>query len=136
MFPALSAALADQNVSDTKRIRQVVFITDGAIGNEQQLFNAIASNRGRSRVFTIGIGSAPNSFFMSRAAELGKGTFTHIGATKDVTSRMSAFFKKLENPVLTGLRAEVAGGILSDISPNPLPDLYAGEPIVLGRAYR
>lgn len=131
MLPALQAALIDHNSGDTKRIRQVIFITDGAIGNEQQLFDAIASGRGRSRVFTIGIGSAPNSFFMTRAAEMGRGTFTHIGAVNEVTERMTAFFEKLENPVLTGLRAEVKGANLSDVSPNPLPDLYAGEPIVL-----
>ncbi len=131
MLPALRAALIDNNAGDSTRIRQVIFITDGAIGNEQQLFDAIASGRGRSRVFTIGIGSAPNSFFMSRAAEMGRGTFTHIGSTNEVTERMTAFFEKLENPILTGLRAEVIGGNLSDVSPNPLPDLYAGEPIVL-----
>lgn len=131
MLPALQAALIDHNSGDTKRIRQVIFITDGAIGNEQQLFDAIARGRGRSRVFTIGIGSAPNSFFMRRAAEMGRGTFTQIGDISEVTERMTAFFEKLENPVLTGLRAEVAGANLSDVSPNPLPDLYAGEPIVL-----
>ncbi|MCF6322545.1 MAG: marine proteobacterial sortase target protein, partial [Rhizobiaceae bacterium] len=134
MLPALQAALIDRNSGDTSRIRQVIFITDGAIGNEKQLFDAIASGRGRSRVFTIGIGSAPNSFFMNRAAEMGRGTFTQIGALSEVTQRMSAFFEKLENPVLTGLRAEVEGGNLSDVSPNPLPDLYAGEPVVLAGA--
>ncbi|MCP4184938.1 MAG: marine proteobacterial sortase target protein [Hyphomicrobiales bacterium] len=131
MLPALQASLVDNNTGNNEHIRQVIFITDGAIGNEQQLFDAIASGRGRSRVFTIGIGSAPNTFFMRRAAEMGRGTFTHIGATNEVEERMTAFFDKLENPVLTGLQAEVQGGILSSVSPDPLPDLYAGEPIVL-----
>ncbi len=131
MLPALRTALIDSNAGDTDRIRQVIFITDGAIGNEQQLFDAITTGRGRSRVFTIGIGSAPNSFFMRRAAEVGRGTFTHIGNLSQVTRRMSAFFEKLENPVLTGLRAELTGGKLSEISPDPMPDLYAGEPVVL-----
>ena len=131
MLPALQTSLIDIDASQNEHIRQVIFITDGAIGNEQQLFDAIASGRGRSRVFTIGIGSAPNTFFMRRAAEMGRGTFTHIGATNEVKERMSAFFDKLENPVLTGLQAEVRGGELSNVSPDPLPDLYAGEPIVL-----
>ncbi len=131
MLPALRAALIDTKSGDTTRIRQVIFITDGAIGNEQQLFDAIASGRGRSRVFTIGIGSAPNSFFMHRAAEIGRGTFAHIGAINEVTERMTAFLKKLENPVLTGLKAEVKGGKLSSVTPDPLPDLYSGEPVIL-----
>lgn len=131
MLPALQAALIDHDPGDDTLLRQVVFITDGAIGNEQQLFDAIADGRGRSRVFTIGIGSAPNSFFMSRAAEIGRGTFTHIGAAAEVASRMGEFLAKLENPVMTGLTATVEGGALADISPDPLPDLYLGEPVVL-----
>lgn len=131
MLPALKAALIDRNSNDTKRIRQVVFITDGAIGNERQLFDQIAQGRGRSRVFTVGIGSAPNSFFMNRAAEIGRGTFTHIGSTSQVKSRMGSFFAKLENPVMTGLSVQGNGAKLSEASPNPLPDLYKGEPIVI-----
>ncbi|MDU6750878.1 MAG: FAD-dependent monooxygenase, partial [Bradyrhizobium sp.] len=53
------------------RVRQVVFLTDGAIGNEQQLFETITAMRGRSRIFMVGIGSAPNTYLMTRAAELG-----------------------------------------------------------------
>ncbi|MGB7243796.1 MAG: marine proteobacterial sortase target protein, partial [Sulfitobacter sp.] len=131
MLPALRAALVDRNTGDTDRIRQVVFITDGAIGNEQQLFDAIAQGKGRSRVFTIGIGSAPNSFFMNRAAEMGRGTFTHIGAIDQVKSKMGSFFAKLENPVMTGLAVQGVGAVLSEVSPNPLPDLYKGEPIIV-----
>ena len=131
MLPALQAALIDHNSSDTKRIRQVIFITDGAIGNEQQLFDTIASGRGRSRVFTVGIGSAPNTFFMTRAAEIGRGTFAHIATLSEVSERMSAFFEKLENPILTALSANVTGGNLTNVSPDPLPDLYLGEPVVL-----
>lgn len=131
MLPALKAALVDSDPSNTEILRQIIFLTDGAIGNEDQMFREITHNRGRSRVFTVGIGSAPNSFFMSRAAEIGRGTFTHIGSAEQVNERMTELFLKLENPVLTDLEASWSGGVVRDISPAPLPDLYAGEPIVL-----
>jgi Ca-activated chloride channel family protein len=70
MIPPMHAALTDHH-ADGNTVRQVVFLTDGCIGNEQQLFDTITSMRGRSRVFMVGIGSAPNSFLMTRAAELG-----------------------------------------------------------------
>jgi Ca-activated chloride channel family protein len=70
MIPPMHAALTD-HLADGNTVRQVVFLTDGCIGNEQQLFDTITSMRGRSRVFMVGIGSAPNSFLMTRAAELG-----------------------------------------------------------------
>lgn len=129
MLPALRAALTDDNPS-TDHVRQVVFLTDGAIGNEQQLFDTISTMRGRSRVFMVGIGSAPNSFLMSRAAELGRGTFTHIGSVEQVEERMRGLFAKLESPVVTGLSAKFSDA-KADMTPQIIPDLYRGEPLVL-----
>ena len=131
MLPALEAALKDATPDDTTRLRQVVFLTDGSVGNEAQLFEEIANHRGRSRLFTVGIGSAPNSYFMTRAAELGRGTFTQIGSDAQVLERMSALFAKLEKPVMMGLKAEWPAGTNVEAWPDPLPDLYAGEPVVL-----
>ena len=131
MLPALEAALKDPSPSDTTRLRQVVFLTDGAVGNEADLFDEIAKHVGRSRLFTVGIGSAPNSYFMRRAAELGRGTFTEIGAEEQVLERMSALFAKLEKPAMVGLKAAWPAGTSVEVWPDPLPDLYAGEPVVL-----
>jgi Ca-activated chloride channel homolog len=129
MVPAMRAALIDDS-STTDHVRQVVFLTDGAIGNEQQLFDTISSMRGRSRVFMVGIGSAPNSFLMTRASELGRGTFTHIGSVEQVEERMRDLFAKLENPVVTGLSAKFSDS-KADMTPAVMGDLYRGEPLVL-----
>ena len=107
-----------------------MFLTDGEIGNEQQLFDTIAAMRGRSRVFMVGIGSAPNTFLMTRAAELGRGTFTHIGSVEQVEERMRALFGKLESPAVTNLTATFSAGG-ADVTPAVLPDLYRGEPVAL-----
>ena len=56
-------------------------------------------------MFMVGIGSAPNSFLMTRAAELGRGTFTHIGSVEQVEERMRGLFAKLESPAVTGITA-------------------------------
>lgn len=129
MVPAMRAALADK-LGDTGMVRQVVFLTDGAIGNEQQLFEAITAMRGRSRVFMVGIGSAPNTYLMTRAAELGRGAFTHIGSVEQVEERMRGLFAKLENPAVTGLIAKFSEA-KADITPAIIPDVYRDEPLVL-----
>ncbi|WP_315722658.1 MULTISPECIES: marine proteobacterial sortase target protein [unclassified Bradyrhizobium] len=129
MVPAMRAALTDDG-SDSDRVRQVVFLTDGAIGNEQQLFETITAMRGRSRIFMVGIGSAPNTYLMSRAAELGRGAFTHIGSVEQVEERMRDLFAKLENPVVTGLSASFSEAS-ADLTPAVLPDVYRNEPLVL-----
>ncbi|MEM8770159.1 MAG: marine proteobacterial sortase target protein [Pseudomonadota bacterium] len=129
MLPALKDALID-NGNAANRLRQIVFLTDGAIGNEQQLFETIARDRGDARIFTVGIGSAPNSFFMSRAAEIGQGAFTHIGATSEVATRMGALFAKLETPAVTNIQADWPEGA-AEIWPSPVPDMYEGEVLVI-----
>jgi Ca-activated chloride channel family protein len=129
MLPALQRALQGGERAD--RLRQVVFLTDGAVGNEAQLFTAIRERLGDSRLFTIGIGSAPNSHFMREAARLGRGTFTFIGNPGEVQQKMTALFRKLESPVLADVRVELPGVADAEILPLPIPDLYVGEPIVV-----
>jgi len=130
MVPPMKAALTDRRGSDPSFVRQVIFLTDGGIGNEQQLFETIGAMRGRSRLFMVGIGSAPNSFLMTRAAELGRGTFTHIGSVDQVEERMRTLFGKLESPAATNLTATFPA-VRADASPAVLPDLYRGEPLAL-----
>ena len=130
MVPPMTAALQDQHPTDTSHLRQVVFLTDGSIGNEEALFATIAKNRGRSRVFMVGIGSAPNSYLMTRAAELGRGTFTQIGDGSEVVAKMQDLYGKIGSPVVTELKA-VLDGNTAVITPNMLPDLYLGEPVLL-----
>ena len=129
MVPPMRAALTDVR-NDAGFVRQVIFITDGMIGNEQQLFDTISSMRGRSRLFMVGIGSAPNSFLMTRAAELGRGTFTHIGSIHQVDERMRSLFEKLESPAVTGLTVTFSDA-KADLTPQAIPDVYRGEPLVL-----
>ena len=129
MIPPLRAALRDENRGDTSTVRQVIFLTDGAIGNEQDMFNILGSMLGRSRVFMVGIGSAPNSYLMNRAAELGRGSFTYIGSGEEVEDRMRELFGKLESPLVTALAARLEGA--AELTPDPLPDLYRGEPLVM-----
>ncbi len=130
MKPALLLALDGSHHHE--RLRQVVFLTDGAVGNEDELLKIIARRIGDSRLFTVGIGSAPNSYFMSRAAGIGRGTFSYIGKDTEVKEKMDNLFAKLEHPVLSDLQLELAGSDKEiEGYPSPLPDLYLGEPLVL-----
>ena len=129
MAPALDLALTGG--APDSHLQQVVFLTDGAVGNEEALFKIVAERLEQRRLFTVGIGAAPNSHFMRRAAELGRGSFTHIGKLDEVAARMEALFAKLENPALTDIRVgwPNAAGKRVETYPSPLPDLYAGEPV-------
>jgi Ca-activated chloride channel family protein len=109
---------------------QVVFITDGAVDYEDELVSLVRDRLGSRRLFTVGIGSGPNGFFMRKAAEIGGGTFTFIGDTGEVESRMSRLFQKIAHPMSTDLAVAFEGGALAE--PITVPrDLYAGEPLIL-----
>ncbi|WLE96765.1 MAG: marine proteobacterial sortase target protein [Candidatus Electrothrix communis] len=112
-----------------ERIRQVVFLTDGSVSNEEELFTLIHNQLGDSRLFTVGIGSAPNSYFMTRAATLGRGSYTFIGKLEEVREKMTSLFAMLEQPAVTNLQLSGADGF--EILPAPLPDLYQGEPLTV-----
>ena len=127
--PALNTALS--NVSKSERIRQVIFLTDGSVGNEKQLFKIIKRKLGNSRLFTVGIGSAPNSYFMSEAASIGRGTFTYIGKIEEVQEKMSQLFQKLSHPVLSDVELVWKDDSNVDYWPNPIHDLYIGEPLIV-----
>ncbi|WP_447968556.1 marine proteobacterial sortase target protein [Nitrospira sp. M1] len=129
MLPALTHAFAQHD--PTTHIRQVVFITDGLIGNEQQLFQAIQDTLTDTRLFTIGIGSAPNSYFMRHAAKFGRGTFTYIGRIDEVQDKMNHLFHALEHPVLTDIDMTSTENSPGDITPDRIPDLYVGEPLMI-----
>ena len=133
MLPALKMALDGQE--HHSRFRQVIFLTDGQIGNEDELFREIGTRLGDSRLFTIGIGSAPNSFFMRKAAEFGRGTFTYIGNTGHVQDAMERLFRKLEQPAVTDLVLDIAGSEGGEMLPARIPDLYVGEPVVLAARF-
>lgn len=129
MGPAMRLALSA--AQDNGLLRQVVFLTDGDIGNEQTLFATINDRLGDSRLFPVAIGSAPNSWFMTRAAAFGRGSYTYIGDLAEVQEKMESLFERLAAPLLTGVRVAWQGGGEQVQSPHLVPDLYAGEPLLL-----
>jgi len=128
MMNALRLALGQ--TAESNKVRQVIFITDGEVANESTLFGYIKKNLGRSRLFTVGIGSAPNSHFMTKAAEYGSGSFTYIGSTSEVQKKMGELFSKLESPVLSQIVIDWKGQ-RAEHWPKYIPDLYLGEPVVI-----
>ncbi len=129
MSPAMRAALTKQE--NTGLLRQVIFMTDGSIGNEQSLFDIIKQQLGQSRLFTVGIGSAPNAYFMQRAASYGRGTYTYIGKLNEVRSRMDNLFTKIESPVLQDISVDWGNANDIEMWPQKIPDLYLGEPLII-----
>jgi Ca-activated chloride channel family protein len=120
---------SDQTDAHSEMLRQVIFMTDGAVGNEHELYQLINDQLGDSRLFTVGIGTAPNSDFMRRAATMGRGTFTYIGNESEVQQKIEQLFNKIEQPVLTNIGLHYLDGSEPDYWPTTISDLYQNEPL-------
>jgi len=131
MEPALRAAL--EPPAPQGYLRQVIFLTDGGVADETRLFGVIQSTLHDARLFTVGIGSAPNSFFMAKAAQYGRGTFTYIGSTADVEDSMRKLFDKLEHVALTDVLVDWPAA--AELYPPQVPDLYSGEPLIVAASF-
>ena len=129
ILPALRQAL--KSPEDSARLQQIILITDGQVGNEEELFELLHQRVGSRRLFTIGIGSTPNSHLMRKAAESGRGTFTYIGNVNEVKDKLDGLFRKLEHPMLNNITIDAAGWSGLEQFPATITDLYEGEPIVL-----
>lgn len=132
MAPALDRALRLQRGSEddsTPQVRQVLFMTDGAVGNERALFGQIRDQLGRSRLFTVGIGTAPNMHFMREAARFGRGTYTAVGNGAEVGSQLSALLQRMAAPVLGDVAVSWPQGAAA--YPEKPGDLFQGEPLLI-----
>ncbi|MBN2163695.1 MAG: VWA domain-containing protein [Pontiellaceae bacterium] len=127
MQSALSYVLS--LMGDTgSRMPLVVFLTDGDVGNEESLINLLSKELGNTRLFTFGIGSAPNEFLMHRMAEVGRGQSRFIRSHEDIGEVMADFFQTLDAPVLTDVELEWEGAEVNTY-PMRCPDIFYGRPL-------
>jgi Ca-activated chloride channel family protein len=133
MGPPLELALSSPPADGF--LRQIVFITDGMVGNERALLDRTGQALGESRLFTVGIGHGVNGSFLRRLAGAGRGSYTAIAETARIAERMSELVLQLESPVIHDI--EVVWPRPVSFYPETIPDLYVGQPLsVIARADR
>lgn len=105
------------------RLRTVVLLSDGYIGNENEIFAEVQSTlKAGNRLYSFGAGSSVNRFLLNRIAEIGRGIsyiIRHNEKTEEVTEK---FFRKINNPVLTNIEIKCEGeGEATVIYPRQAP---------------
>jgi Ca-activated chloride channel family protein len=118
---------------DTGRLRSIVLLTDGYIGDENRVLAEVQRYlQPGDRLYSFGAGSSVNRFLLNRIAEMGRGMARIIHPKESTEEVADAFFRQINNPVLTNLQLRWEGtGALPVIYPSPLPDLFAEQPLVL-----
>jgi len=108
-------------------VDRIIFLTDGAVGNEDQILREVVERAGNVHIHAVGIGDAPNRYFIRKLAEEGRGLSTFIFDLATLEEATNSFLRRVERPVLSELRLDAPGMVES--YPSPLPDLHAGEPV-------
>ena len=123
----LKHALMLKNTPD--KLKMIVFITDGDLGYEKNVFNLVESHLGKSRLFSVGIGTAPNGHLLEKVSRKGRGTYTYINNINHVDEKMQKLLNKIDMPVLADIKLDLNGQ--AELYPNPLPDLFINEPLIV-----
>lgn len=129
MLEGIRAALGAP--ADPRRLRLVVFCTDGFIGNEAEIIEAVSAMRGSARVFGFGIGTSVNRYLVEGVARAGRGAAEVVDLREPPDEAVARLFHRLDRPVLTDLEVSFEGAQVTDLLPARLPDLFAGQPLVL-----
>lgn len=120
-------------VTDPGRLRSIVLLTDGYIGNENQIFSEVRQHlQPGNRLYSFGAGSSVNRFLLNRIAELGRGIARIIRHDEPTDEVVDKFYRQINNPVLANINLQWEGdGESPIIYPATPPDLFAEQPLVL-----
>ena len=135
MLPALQAAFRGSD-PESPGTRQIILVSDALVGNDDRILGWLDSEARGARLFPVAIGAAPNDYLIQRAAEIGRGFSLHVTNQDNAAEMAKRLVEKISKPYLTDLAIEWGGLAIVDTSPSPLPDLYAGEPLVVLGRYR
>ena len=133
MLRGIEAAMDFPN--DPERLRVVLFLTDGYIGNETQILGAIRKRNTRARLFSLGVGSSVNRYLLENMAIEGRGTVRYVRYDEDATAAIEKFYDEIRSPVLTDVEIDWGGLEVTDILPARIPDVFAGHPILVTGRY-
>ncbi len=133
MGPAMAKALETKPGND--RVRLVYFLTDGFVGNDDMIVSAAKSNLGANRIFSIGIGSAPNRALLDQMAQVGRGFPSYLNLSENAADVGGDLVRRTAYPYLTDIKIEWNGLAVGSITPAAIPDVYAGMPLVVAGVY-
>ena len=124
-------------LQSSERDRVLVLVTDGQVGNEDQILHEVTPLIGSTRVHTVGIDRAVNAGFLGRLAAVGAGRTELVESEDRLDEAMEHIQRRIGAPLVTDLVLHADGLTLADDTrtPHRLPGLYPGVPLVISGRY-
>lgn len=128
-------------VVEEERPTYLIFLTDGlptrgVVDSNQILTNVRKELPGNVRLFPFGVGYDVDTFLLDSLAQSQHGLSMYVSPEEALDERLSEFYEKIRSPVLTDIELNFGGLEVYDVYPNPLPDLFEGNQIIIIGRYR
>ena len=121
---------------DPERVRIVVMLTDGYIGNEAEIIAEVGRRAGdQIRFWAVGIGSSPNRFLIDGVAKQGGGMSGMIELNTDPKELVSQIVDRIHRAQLANIQIDWNDLSVYEIFPRRIPELWAGRPVILFGRY-
>jgi Ca-activated chloride channel family protein len=135
---ALLEALAQ---AEEGRPTVIIFLTDGLPTegevNPQNIVTNVRRDAGANvQVFAFGVGDDVNTVLLDSISQENRGTSAYVRPGQPIDEIVTGFYAKVATPVLADLSLDFGDVFAEDIYPYPLPDLFAGEQLILTGRYR
>ncbi|MBC8227936.1 VWA domain-containing protein [bacterium] len=134
MIEGIKAAL--DFPKDPERIRTILFMTDGYIGNETEILAAIQDKLGNARLFSFGVGSSVNRYLLNRMAEVGRGVVQYVRPDENTEEAVNNFYERISKPYLLDIEVDWKDLEVTDVYPKKIPDLFSAQPVIIHGRYQ
>ncbi|MEE9297161.1 MAG: VIT and VWA domain-containing protein [Phycisphaerae bacterium] len=112
-------------------LRVVCFMTDGYVGNDMAIIDAVKKNANTTRVFSFGVGNSVNRFLLDGIASAGRGEAEYVSLQSDADAAVARFCNRIAAPVLADISLDFGSLRAHDIHPANIPDLFSAKPILV-----
>lgn len=122
-------------LSDSHRLSMVALLTDGlpsvGVTDPARIIDEVRSkNKAGLRIFNFGVGYDVNTHLLDSIARATKGTTDYIDEEENIEVKVSAYFNKISDPILTDVALDFEGVETFDIYPRPMEDIFVGSSLV------
>ncbi|MCG3212370.1 MAG: hypothetical protein FOGNACKC_06024 [Anaerolineae bacterium] len=122
--------------------KMIIFLTDGLPTAGVTDTGLIADSVSRTnqelvaRLHIFGVGYDVNTHLLDRLAAENGGSVTYVQPGENLELVMTNFYGRIANPVLTDVQVSFEGMSVSEMHPQPLPDMFQGSSLLLTGRYQ
>jgi Ca-activated chloride channel family protein len=116
-------------------LKLVVLLTDGFVGQDDEIMRLVRQHLGKTRLFSFGVSASPNRSLLADLADVGRGATIYHTPGRSIDEAVRTFQARIAHPAMTDITVDWGGLEVSESFPSRIPDLWAGQPLRLYARY-